>query len=142
MLTVSQLANRLSLSRTTILYYERQGLLTPSYRSENGYRWYGEDKVKRLETIISYRSFGLPVGDLKELLDHQHHSSLEDALERQFSHLGKKISELRQQQLAILSLLEKPDLLEGNGLSKERWSEIMRRSGMSDSAMSNWHKQF
>ena len=45
MLTVTQLARECGLSRTTILYYEREGLLAPAHRSENGYRWYGENEI-------------------------------------------------------------------------------------------------
>ena len=61
MLTVTQLANACHVSRTTILYYERAGLLLPHYRSDNGYRWYGDKELKRLESIVSYRSFGLSI---------------------------------------------------------------------------------
>ena len=69
MLTVTQLANRYQLSRTTILYYEREGLLLPRNRSENGYRWYGDDEIKRLESIIAYRSYGVPIKDIASLLN-------------------------------------------------------------------------
>lgn len=56
MLTVTQLANACHVSRTTILYYERAGLLLP-----HCYRWYGDKELKRLESIVSYRSFGLSI---------------------------------------------------------------------------------
>lgn len=39
MLTVSQLGKYVGISRTTILYYEKERLLMPAFRSENGYRW-------------------------------------------------------------------------------------------------------
>jgi DNA-binding transcriptional MerR regulator len=42
MLTVTKLAKTCDISRTTVLYYEREGLLTPKLRAENGYRWYGD----------------------------------------------------------------------------------------------------
>ena len=42
MLTVTQIAKAYNISRTTILYYERAGLLLPHSRSDNGYRWYGK----------------------------------------------------------------------------------------------------
>ena len=67
MLTVSHLAKKLGLSRTTILYYEKQGLLKPSLIAENGYRWYGESE--RLKSIISYRSYGLSISDIRLLLE-------------------------------------------------------------------------
>ncbi len=36
MLTVTQLANKLNISRATVLYYEREGLLLPTTRGDNG----------------------------------------------------------------------------------------------------------
>ncbi len=57
MLTVTKLAKTCNISRSTILYYEREGLLKPTLRSENGYRWYGEPELKRLKGIIQFRSF-------------------------------------------------------------------------------------
>lgn len=68
MLTVSRLAKKLGLSRTTILYYEQQRLLKPSLIAENGYRWYGESEIERLKSIISYRSYGLSISDIRLLL--------------------------------------------------------------------------
>ncbi|MGB1272200.1 MAG: hypothetical protein ACPG5T_09005 [Endozoicomonas sp.] len=41
-----------------------------------------------------------------------------------------------------MSLLGTPELLENNMLTKERWVDIMRASGMSDEDMANWHRQF
>ncbi|WP_394999832.1 MerR family transcriptional regulator, partial [Acinetobacter sp.] len=45
-----------------------QGLLKPSLIAENGYRWYGESEIERLKSIISYRSYGLSISDIRFLL--------------------------------------------------------------------------
>ncbi len=60
MFTVTQLARKYGISRATILYYEREGLLMPVYRSDNGYRWYGDSEIERVKAIVSYRSYGIP----------------------------------------------------------------------------------
>lgn len=60
MLTVTQLARQFGISRATLLYYEREGLLTPVCRSENGYRWYGEKEVSLLGDILAYRHMACP----------------------------------------------------------------------------------
>ena len=61
MFSVSQLAKRHQLSRSTILYYERTGLLAPTLRGENGYRWYNNHQDAQLAMIVSYRALGVPV---------------------------------------------------------------------------------
>ena len=142
MLTVTQLAKTCDISRTAVLYYERAGLLCPKTRSENGYRWYGNEEIKKLQSILAYRSFGLSVEDIAILLDRDKHVTQEQILLDQFNSLEKEIQKLRLQQKAIVMLLEQPNLLEQNMVNKERWTEIMKAAGLDDEAMKNWHIQF
>jgi len=53
-LTISALAKKVNLSRSAVLYYEREGLLSPAARGANGYRLYGEDELVRLALIVDY----------------------------------------------------------------------------------------
>lgn len=142
MLTVTQLANACHISRTTLLYYERAGLLSPALRSENGYRWYGDKEQRRLESIMAYRSFGLSIKDIVPLLEHHGVIKQEQTLHNQFNALEKEIQSLRQQQKAIVMLLEQPALLAKNQLTKARWVGIMQGAGFDEAAMANWHRQF
>ncbi|OMH38833.1 MerR family transcriptional regulator [Motiliproteus sp. MSK22-1] len=142
MLTVSQLGKKFQISRSTILYYERENILLPARRSENGYRWYGSDQIERLERILTYRSVGVPVSELNGLLQRKDDVGSAQLLWDQFHNLEREIKKLRQQQRAILKFLDNPMVLEETMVSKERWVEIMKVSGMSDEAMHNWHRQF
>ncbi|WP_108649532.1 MerR family DNA-binding transcriptional regulator [Dongshaea marina] len=142
MLTVTQLARKCGISRTAVLYYERIGLLKPSRRSANGYRWYDEGAIKRLEAIIGYRSFGVALQEIPLLLAKQGSMAQQQILQRQFNTLEQEIQRLRLQQRAIMKLLEQPQLLEENMVTKQRWVEIMRAAGFSEQDMHNWHKQF
>ncbi|HDM8163438.1 TPA: MerR family transcriptional regulator [Vibrio harveyi] len=141
MLTVTQLARECGLSRTTILYYEREGLLAPAHRSENGYRWYGEKEMQRLKTISSYRSYGLPISSIRTLLA-QKGKSQADILKDHFNELEREIQNLRAQQKAIVVLLQEPQLIEDNIVTKERWVQIMQAAGFSESDMVTWHQKF
>lgn len=142
MLTVSQLAKNHHISRTTILYYERQGLLMPHSRSEKGYRNYGENEIKRLKDILAYRSLGLSITQITSLLERTEGNLQEHILHDQFNALEQEIQKLRQQQKAIVMLLKQPSLLEQNMGNKQRWVEIMQAAGLSEMDMKNWHKQF
>lgn len=142
MITVSKLASQFNISRTTLLYYEQEGLLYPASRSNNGYRWYGENEVSRLKRIVNYRSFGIPISQIKELLEKTENSTHEKILRKQFDHLEQEIEELRKQQQASVAFLNAPDLLDNQNMTKEKWTAILRASGMSDDDMMNWHRQF
>ena len=142
MITITQLAKKFGISRATILYYEKKGLLKPRSRSENGYRWYGNDEAKTLETILAYRSFGLSVEKLSDLIKRKDEVVQERILRDQFNALEREIITLRQQQNAIVQLLKQPILMENNMVTKDRWVEIMQAAGLSDEDMTNWHKKF
>ena len=142
MLTVTQLARKFGLSRATILYYERKGLLKPISRSTNGYRWYGKQEELVLKSILEYRSFGLPIAQISSLVDRQDEVAQKRILLDQFSALEKEILVLRQQQKAIVKLLEQSELLEGNMVTKDKWITIMKAAGLSDQDMMNWHRTF
>lgn len=48
---ITELGKRFGLSRSTLLYYDRIGLLQPSGRTEAGYREYTRSDADRLERI-------------------------------------------------------------------------------------------
>ncbi|WP_406662966.1 MerR family transcriptional regulator [Gallaecimonas sp. GXIMD1310] len=142
MLSVTQLARKYGISRATVLYYEREGLLLPKARAANGYRWYSDQEEKRLEMIISYRSSGMPVAQILNLLDHNEASSQFHILKNHLYEIGNEMERLKKQQKAIVAFLQNPELLEKNMVTKERWVEIMKAAGFDESAMAAWHKKF
>jgi len=142
MLSVSELAKRCGLTRTSVLYYEKAGLLVPRTRSRNGYRWYGEEEVERLKNILAYRSFGVSVAEIAELLNKKDQPSQSKLLMKQFYNLEKEVVKLKQQQHAIVVMLQEPELLKDHGLSKEQWVELMISLGFKETDMVAWHQSF
>jgi DNA-binding transcriptional MerR regulator len=142
MFTVTQLAKKFCISRATILYYEREGLLTPASRSDNGYRWYGDSEIERLGEIVSYRSYGIPIVNIGDLLDRKEGNSQFHILKDHLNKLGEEINLFKKQQMAIIALLQEPKLLEENMVTKERWIEIMQTAGFDETGMRKWHQKF
>src|SRR5262245_12214398 len=68
--TVGQLAKLSGLSVRSLHHYDAIGLLSPSERSEAGYRLYSEQDVDRLNQIQGLRWLELPLEGVKEVLDH------------------------------------------------------------------------
>lgn len=142
MLTISKLAKRFGLARATLLYYEREGLLEPACRAANGYRYYGDAQIGRLQQIVDFRSYGVPVKDIGELLARDDSQAHEQILRKRFAQLETDIQDLRRQQQALVAIIKQPQALPQTPMSKERWSNIMRSAGMSDADMHNWHREF
>jgi len=67
MYRISELARRFGLSRSTLLYYDRIGLMRPSHRTAAGYRVYTSEDEQRLEAICNYRHTDMVLFPPKEL---------------------------------------------------------------------------
>ena len=68
LLTIGALARRLGVHPRALRYYERIGLLTPSSRTEAGYRLYSERDAARVEFIRRAQTFGLSLQDIAGIL--------------------------------------------------------------------------
>lgn len=69
MYTVKELTRMTGLTPRTLRYYDAIGLLRPARARENGYRLYGAQEVDRLQQILLYREMGLPLEDIRRILD-------------------------------------------------------------------------
>ncbi len=141
MLTIGKTARRFGLSRTTLLYYDRIGLLRPSLRSRAGYRLYSRTDIVRLEKIAFFRGTGLGLKEIGRLME-SGASELQALLERQLLHLDERIRALRGQQQVILQILRKANLPQMRGMDIARWSALLRSVGLDDARMRQWHAGF
>ena len=53
-------------------HYDKIGLLKPSYRAENGYRWYTPQDLAKLQQIIALKYFGFSLNTIKSILQKHH----------------------------------------------------------------------
>jgi DNA-binding transcriptional MerR regulator len=142
MYTIGQLAKKHGLSRSTLLYYDRIGVLSPSGRSEANYRLYTKQDLERLERIVLFRATGLPLAMIRELLDREG-DDFNTSLEHRLTAINAEIQALRSQQQVILKILGNEGLAANSRvLTKETWVEILRASGLDEAGMQNWHVEF
>ncbi len=142
MITVSRLAGQFDLSRSTLLYYDRIGLLRPSGRSPSNYRLYTAADQQRLEKICHYRGMGLSLKAIQRILDASDETT-GAALEQRLLEIEGQIEVLRRQQDVIRSVLGSPALTNlPAGMNRKKWTALLRAAGMSDQDMLQWHIEF
>jgi len=69
MYTVKQLSDFAGVSVRTLHYYDEIGLLKPAEVADNGYRYYNDDCLLRLQQILFFREMELGLLQIKDLLD-------------------------------------------------------------------------
>jgi len=68
MYTVKQLSKLAGVTRRTLHYYDEIGLLKPSRVGDQGYRYYGEESLLRLQQILFYRELDLSLDEIGKIM--------------------------------------------------------------------------
>lgn len=95
MFTVQELAKTAGITRRTLHYYDEIGLLKPSRIGDNGYRYYGEKALLRLQQILLYRELDLPLADIQKIMGRRDFDVL-NALESHRDELTQRIAQLER----------------------------------------------
>jgi len=142
MFTIGQVAKKYGLSRSTLIYYDKIGVLKPGGRSESNYRLYTEDDIHRMDRIMLFRGAGLSLQSIAALLDKKD-NDLNVSLEHRLYAINDEIQRLRDQQKVILNLLESQNHVRNTRvMTKETWVSILEASGLDENGMRNWHIEF
>lgn len=142
MYRITELASQFGLSRSTLLYYDRIGLLKPSGRSEANYRRYSAADRDRLESICAMRRAGVDIEGIRTILQSAGDDTTE-VLKRRLAEIGAEISALQTKQRLMAGMLK----LQGEGgpkntVDKEMFVCMLRAAGMDDAAMRKLHVEF
>ncbi len=65
---ISEVAKEFGLTTDTLRYYEKEGLIGPVSKGENGIRNYTEDDIKRIQFVKCMRAAGLEISFLKKYI--------------------------------------------------------------------------
>lgn len=68
-LKVGELSKQTGLTVRALHHYDKLGLLSPSVRSEAGYRLYGPKDIQRLNHILALRQLDIPLEEIRQMLD-------------------------------------------------------------------------
>lgn len=124
--TVNQLAQLSGLTPRTLRYYDAIGLLRPARDNASGYRRYTAAEVDRLQQILLYREMGVPLDEIRRMLDAPDFNQTE-ALRQ---HLGRLLAQRQRVDMLIQTVSRTLDTLEGGTImsDKEKFEGIKRRA--------------
>jgi len=104
---IGQIAKASGVRIDTLRYYEKEGLIKPSARTDAGYREYDAGAVKQMQFIIKAKALGFTLHEIRELLslriDRENHpcSDVKELAEAKLSNIEEKIAELQRMHRAL-----------------------------------------
>lgn len=106
--TTGKFAKKANVTERTIRYYDKVGLLKPSYIGENGYRYYTQQDLVKLQQILSLKYIGFSLDEIFMMTHLQHH--LKDSLQMQLNLIEQKQRQLQTIHEALDTLIAKPNV--------------------------------
>lgn len=110
MMTVGETAKAVGVAPSTLRYYERRGLLTPSDRSRSAYRLYDQEAVERLAFIRAAQGVGFTLDDIRTLLELDADAPCEEVqtlLERRLTDVEAKLTNLKRVRATLSDALDR-----------------------------------
>lgn len=137
MYTIKEIADLAGVTTRTLRYYDQLGLLIPSEIGENGYRNYDHNCLLRLQQVLYFREFDVPLKEIQTILNHpdfqllpaleNHRDALKDQVKRKnklLETLVKTISSLQGEgNMSEEEYFEGFDETQYEGETRERWGE-------------------
>jgi len=68
-MTVKEISKITGISARTLHYYDEIGLFTPTEKSEAGYRLYDDKALEKLQQILFFREFDIPLKEIKAIIE-------------------------------------------------------------------------
>lgn len=133
MYTVRKLARLAGITPRTLHYYDQIGLLRPEQVAENGYRYYGEASLLRLQQILLYRELEMPLAEIGKILDGKDF----DGLASLHRHRASLESRTRRMEKLIASVNETISFLEG----KQPMNEVKMFEPFSEEQQAEYEKE-
>ena len=140
--SISRIARACGLSRSTLLYYDRLGLLRAPGRTGSGYRYYTEKELESLKRIGHFRQAGLNLKEIRSVLSSGGRPGTR-LLEKRMRETAENIVGLKNQQRLLAGMLRK--IASGKRpacVDKQMWVDMLKAAGMDQNAMSRWHTEF
>ena len=106
LLTVGQMAQLNHISEQTLRLYDKLGLLSPSKRGENGYRYYDIKQSAVLDIIQYMKSLGISLKEVKQQLEQKDLGRIEAALREKQRQTEDEIRQLKCQRRALERTVE------------------------------------
>nr|WP_326167819.1 MerR family transcriptional regulator [uncultured Lachnoclostridium sp.] len=123
-MTVGQVAKKMGVTVRALQYYDKEGLLSPSAESEGGRRLYTDKDLVKLHQIISLKSLGFSLDDIKgRLISLETPADVANALTEQAEDIRKKIGRLQASLSAIEQL--KTEVLQMQTVNFKKYADII-----------------
>lgn len=97
-LTVSQFSKLHNVNKLTLHYYDQIGLFSPTYKDENGYRYYHIRQSIDFEYILMLKELNMNIGEIKTYIENPNSEDFIKIVDKKYNEIEKQIAILKKTQ--------------------------------------------
>lgn len=102
--TITEFADKASVSARTLRHYDGYGLLKPSHYNKQGYRMYTDKDLLKLQYILALKFLGLSLSEIKEFIQ-----TGPQEFEEILSHQKRMMQDKKMQIESVISAIEETE---------------------------------
>jgi DNA-binding transcriptional MerR regulator len=107
MVRISELARAAGVGISTVRFYERRGLVTPTARTHGGYRHYDHEALRRLKFIRRAQRLGFTLAEVEQILAVSTATDdLGGVISEKVAEIEQRLRDLDRVRLALLEIAE------------------------------------
>ena len=133
-ISIQEVARLTGTTSRTLRHYDAVGLLAPSRVGDNGYRWYDDDALVRLQRILLLRELGLGLAEIGRALDGEPDGTA--ALRRHLAWLESEKHRLDRQIAAVESTISTRE--QGGTVMAEKMFDGFDHTQHEDEVVERW----
>lgn len=123
-MTVGEIAKKMGVTVRTLQHYDREGLFSPSSLSEGGRRLYADKDIIKLHQILSLKSIGFSLEDIKKRLPSlDTPADVADILTEQAAAIREKLESLSKSLTEIEAL--RVEVLQMQSVDFKKYADII-----------------
>lgn len=127
-----EFAKKANVTIRTIRFYDKQNILKPSYKNENGARFYTNRDLAKLQQILLFKYLGLSLDDIKEMtVAAVDPHFIVESLEIQKKLVRERIEEMKNMEMAIDQTIGA--LKDGDDVEWKEMLNLIQMTTMEDS---------
>lgn len=104
--SIGDVADILKISTNKVRFYEKKGLIIPQRDAKNDYRYYTDNDLIKLQTILMYRELNIPIESINDLFQDESKDNALNHFYTQWDVINSQVHKMKLVQHALEEIMD------------------------------------
>ena len=135
--SIKEVSEIFNITTNTVRFYEKKGLINPKRDMDNDYRYFTEDDLIKLQTILMYRELDIPIENIKDIFTDESKDNILNHFHAQWKVINNQIHRMQLIQDSLEEIMD--NIYEGeNETYKEKIINVIESMNEAWEIKNSW----